>query len=165
MRQPAKRLAGAIRYKTVSYQDASKRDGTEFLRFHQYLEQAFPRVHSTLTREVVNDYSLLYTWKGSSKALKPIVLMAHMDVVPAEDGKEGNWAYPPFEGRIADGYIWGRGSMDVKLALTAALEAVEMLIEQEFQPRRTVYMAFGHDEEIGGGKVQPKSQVCSKSVE
>jgi carboxypeptidase PM20D1 len=150
MRQPTKRLADAIRYKTVSYQDHAKRDDTEFLRFHQYLEQAFPRVHATLTREVVNDYSLLYTWKGSSQALNPIVLIAHMDVVPAEAGKEGDWTYPPFDGRIADGYIWGRGTLDVKLAITASLEAIERLIERDFRPRRTVYLAFGHDEEIGG---------------
>jgi carboxypeptidase PM20D1 len=150
IRQSAKRLAGAIRYKTVSYQDHSKIDSSEFLRFHQYIEQAFPRVHAMLTREVVNEYSLLYTWKGSSEELNPIVLMGHMDVVPVDIGLESDWTYPPFDGRIAEGYIWGRGSMDVKLALTAALEAVEMLIAQEFQPRRTVYLAFGHDEEIGG---------------
>ncbi len=76
--------------------------------------------------------------------------MAHLDVVPSVGGKEGDWSYPPFEGRIADGYIWGRGSMDVKLVITASLEAIEILIELEFQPRRTVYLAFGHDEEIGG---------------
>jgi len=150
MRLAAKRLTNAIQYKTVSYQDHSKIDGTEFLRFHQYLEEAFPRVHSTLTREVINDYSLLYTWKGSSAALNPIVLIAHMDVVQAVDEEQGDWTYPPFEGRIADGYIWGRGSMDVKLALTASLEAIERLIEVEFRPQRTVYLAFGHDEEIGG---------------
>ena len=150
IKRSAKRLAGAIRYKTVSYQDRSKIDSAEFLRFHQYIEQAFPRVHATLTREVVNEHSLLYTWKGSTEELNPIVLMGHMDVVPVDIGLDVDWTYPPFDGRIADGYIWGRGSMDVKLALTAALEAVEMLVAQEFQPRRTVYLAFGHDEEIGG---------------
>ncbi len=148
--QAAQRLADAIRYKTISDQDQSKREGSEFLRFHQYLAQAYPRVHATLSREVVNDYSLLYTWKGSSKVQKPIILMAHMDVVPAEAGKEGDWPYPPFEGRIADGYIWGRGSMDVKLGVTASLEAVARLIERDFRPSRTIYLAFGHDEEIGG---------------
>ncbi len=148
----ATRLAGAIRYRTISYQDPSHIDGAEFLRLHQYLKQAFPRVHATLTREVVGDYSLLYTWKGSSQALNPIVLLAHMDVVPSGGEKKGEWTYPPFEGRIADGCIWGRGSMDVKLAMTATLEAIEALIEREFQPQRTVYLAFGHDEEIGGRK-------------
>ena len=77
----AKRLAEAIRIKTISYQDRSRIDGTEFLQMHRYLEQAFPHVHATLTREVVNDYSLLYSWKGSSDELNPSILMAHLDVV------------------------------------------------------------------------------------
>ncbi|WP_432474140.1 M20 family peptidase [Amphritea sp. HPY] len=148
--QAARRLAEAIRYKTISYQDPSQRNGAEFLKLHQYLEKAFPRAHTTLSKEVVNNFSLLYTWKGSSKTLKPIVLIAHMDVVPSVSGKEGDWTYPPFDGHIADGYIWGRGSLDVKLAITASLEAVEILIKQGFQPQRTVYLAFGHDEETGG---------------
>jgi carboxypeptidase PM20D1 len=148
--QPAERLAEAIRYKIVSCDDQSKRDAAEFLRFHQYLERAFPRVHATLTREVVNDYSLLYTWQGTSRKLKPIVLLAHIDVVPADSGRRGDWIYPPFDGHIADGYIWGRGTLDVKLAITASLEAIETLIKLKFRPRRTVYLAFGHDEETGG---------------
>ena len=98
--QAAERLAGAIRHKTISYQDHSQGDKTEFLRLHQYLKQVFPRVHATLTREVVSDYSLLYTWKGSSKALNPIVLMAHMDVVPVGGAEESSWIHPPFEGHL-----------------------------------------------------------------
>jgi carboxypeptidase PM20D1 len=150
MTQAASRLAGAIAYRTISHQDQAKRDDPEILRFHQYLEQAFPRVHATITRETVNNYSLLYTWKGTETELDPVLLMAHMDVVPAESVKEGDWTYPPFAGRISDGYIWGRGSMDVKLAITAPLEAIDRLIEEGFRPRRTVYIAIGHDEETGG---------------
>jgi carboxypeptidase PM20D1 len=146
----AERLAGAIRHKTISYQDNSRRNGAEFLRLHQHLEQAFPFVHDTLTKEVVSEYSLLYTWRGTSGDLNPIVLMAHLDVVPAGDGAESNWTYPPFAGRIAEGYIWGRGSLDVKLAVTGSLEAIEILIAEGFAPERTVYLAFGHDEEVSG---------------
>jgi carboxypeptidase PM20D1 len=95
-------------------------------------------------------YSLLYTWKGSDENLKPIVLMAHFDVVPVSYGSGGDWTYPPFSGKIADGFIWGRGSLDDKGCLIATMEAVEALLTDGYTPRRTVYLAFGHDEEIGG---------------
>jgi carboxypeptidase PM20D1 len=73
-----------------------------------------------------------------------------MDVVPVEAATEAQWAYPPFEGVIADGHIWGRGAMDDKSSVLGILEAAEILLAEGFQPRRTVYLAFGHDEEIGG---------------
>lgn len=146
----ASRLGKALQYKTISYQDPAKFDRTEFLNFHKFLEEAFPAVHSELTREVIADYSLLYTWKGKSDDLSPILLMAHMDVVPIEEGTEETWAYPPFSGEIADGFIWGRGSMDIKCGVTGTLEAVEHLLQNNFTPERTIYLAFGHDEEVGG---------------
>ncbi len=149
-KQTAERLAKAIQFRTISYEDPARINGKEFLRFHQYLEQAFPNAHAALTKEVVGDYSLLYTWKGEAEELKPILLMGHMDVVPVEPGTENGWTYPPFAGRIADGYIWGRGAMDDKVNVLGILEAVELLLEKGFQPRRTVYLAFGHDEEVRG---------------
>ena len=60
------------------------------------------------------------------------------------------WSQPPFGGRIADGFIWGRGSIDNKSAVVGVLEAVETLLSEGFRPRRTVLLAFGHDEEVGG---------------
>jgi carboxypeptidase PM20D1 len=146
----APRLAQAIRFQTISYQDAGQMKGEGFLALHKYLEQTFPKVHSTLTKELVGDYSLLYTWKGRDEKLKPILLMAHQDVVPAEPETLANWEQPPFEGRIAEGFIWGRGAMDDKFALLGIMEAVEMQLGQGFQPQRTIYLAFGHDEEVGG---------------
>ena len=106
--QIAAHLSGAIRFKTISFLDAKQFDHEEFLGLHQYLEQTFPVVHQTLTKEAVGDFSLLYTWAGDEPAEKPILLYAHMDVVPVEAAREGDWTYPPFEGRIAEGYIWGR---------------------------------------------------------
>src|ERR1044071_4648534 len=91
-------LSWSIQFQTVSYQDRSQTNGEEFLKLHKYLEEAFPRAHSTLVREVVNNYSLLYTWKGSEEGLKPVLLMGHLDVVPIEAGTVGNWTQPPFEG-------------------------------------------------------------------
>ena len=149
-RQLAEHLSKAIQFRTVSHGDAAQFDGKEFLRFHQYLEQTFPHVHSTLTREVIGEYSLLYTWKGQAGQMKPILLMGHMDVVPVEPGTEDQWTHPPFGGRITDGYVWGRGTIDDKVSVLGMLEAVEMLLAQGFHPSRTMYLAFGHDEEIGG---------------
>lgn len=146
----AKNLSQAIRYKTISSQDPSKFDDDQFSAFHKFLAEAFPKIHSQLKKEVINNYSLLYTWKGSDESLKPVVLMAHFDVVPVSHGTESNWTYPPFSGRIADGYIWGRGSLDDKGCLLSTMEAVETLLADGYKPRRTVYLAYGHDEEIGG---------------
>ena len=146
----ASRLAQALRFQTVSYEDAGQIKGEEFRALHKYLEQTFPKVHSTLTKELVGDYSLLYTWKGRDETLRPILLMAHQDVVPVEPETLANWEQPPFEGRITDGHVWGRGAMDDKFALLSIMEAVEMQLVQGLQPRRTIYLAFGHDEEIGG---------------
>ena len=165
--QASERLAGAIRIPTVSYQDQSRINHQTFLAFHDYLEQSFPRVHETLRREVVGGYSLLYTWKGTKEELKPILLLAHMDVVPVEPVTKTDWTYPPFEGRIADGYVWGRGAMDMKVAVSGILEAVEALLAEGFVPRRTIYLAFGHDEEIEGeaGAVPMAALLKSRNVE
>jgi carboxypeptidase PM20D1 len=128
-----------------------KESTTDPLRnFHAFLAKSFPRVHAQLTKEIVNDHSLLYTWKGKDDRLKPILLMAHMDVVPVDPATEKSWTHAPFSGQVADGYVWGRGTMDDKASVLGILEAVERLLADGFQPQRTVYLAFGHDEEIGG---------------
>jgi carboxypeptidase PM20D1 len=146
----AMRLAQGLQFQTVSHQDPAQLDREQFLAFHRYLAAQFPLVHSHLKAETVNDYSLLYTWDGSEPDRKPILLLAHMDVVPVEPGTEGKWSYPPFAGRIAEGYVWGRGALDDKCSVFATLEAVETLLRAGFRPRVPVLLAFGHDEEIGG---------------
>jgi carboxypeptidase PM20D1 len=98
----------------------------------------------------VADYSLLYTWAGSDRDLAPVLLTSHIDTVPVVPGSEDRWEYPAFDGVVADGFVWGRGALDDKVGLLAMLEAVEELAQQGFAPRRTVYLAFGHDEELGG---------------
>lgn len=144
------RFSGAIRFATISPQDRSAFDGAPFLALHEYLRQAFPGVHGRLTREVVAGHSLLYTWAGGDPSLEPVLLMGHLDVVPVEPGTEDRWTHGPFAGAVADGYLWGRGSLDDKTSVVAILEAVELLLSQGFAPRRTLYLAFGHDEEVGG---------------
>jgi carboxypeptidase PM20D1 len=146
------RLSKAIQFKTISYQEEAKCDRKQFVELHNYLKEAFPMAHSTLQKEMVADYSLLYTWKGKTQNLAPMLLMSHLDVVPIEPGTESEWAYPPFSGEIKEGYIWGRGTMDIKEGVLGILEAVEALLQENFEPERTIYLAFGHDEEVGGLK-------------
>ncbi|MGH8454230.1 MAG: M20/M25/M40 family metallo-hydrolase, partial [Nevskiales bacterium] len=146
----AARLAAALAIPTVSHEDRARVDGEAFIRLHDYLTVRFPRTHQTLNRETVSQLSLLYTWPGSEAGLNPLLLLAHLDVVPVESGSEDSWSHGPFSGDIADGHIWGRGALDDKASVLAQLEAVELLIARGFKPRRTIYLAFGHDEEVGG---------------
>jgi carboxypeptidase PM20D1 len=146
----ATRLGDAVRFRTVSVRLGQPIDGAAFLGLHDFLARSYPKVHATLKREIVGSYSLLYTWAGSDPALKPILLMGHLDVVPAEPKTAANWEHPPFSGDIADGYVWGRGTLDDKGSVLAALEAVEYLLGAGITPKRTVYLAFGHDEELDG---------------
>ncbi|MBX7200678.1 MAG: M20 family peptidase [Rhodospirillaceae bacterium] len=146
----AQRLAEAIRIPTVSHGFARPAGGDRFADLHALLERDFPRVHAGLKREKIGSGSLLYTWEGSDPALPPLLLTAHQDVVPVEPGTESGWTHPPFSGDIADGYVWGRGTLDNKQMLMATLEGVERLLAAGAKPKRTVLLAFGHDEELGG---------------
>ncbi|MGI9538558.1 MAG: M20 family peptidase [Miltoncostaeaceae bacterium] len=146
----ASRLAEAIRFRTISHQDRDAFDPAPFEGFVEWVESTYPRLAGALTREIVNDHSLLFTWEGSDPRLAPILLTGHHDVVPVIPGTEGKWTHPPFDGVVADGYVWGRGALDDKSAVIALLEATTLLVEEGFRPARTVYLAFGHDEEIGG---------------
>jgi carboxypeptidase PM20D1 len=150
-REAALRFAAALTFPTISFEDPAQIDSTAFHDLHAYLEVTYPLVHSNLERQVVSGLSLLYTWRGRDPSLNPVVLMGHLDVVPVIPGTESDWTQPPFGGVIADGYVWGRGAMDDKSSVLAILEAVEALIRDGHQPARTIYLAFGHDEEVGGG--------------
>ena len=147
----ADKLAGAIRFQTISSHDDPQLNAGEFQKLHAHLQERFPRVHATLRREVVG-LSLLYTWPGSDSQAKPIAFLAHQDVVPIAPGTEPNWQAAPFSGEVRDGFVWGRGAWDDKANLIAQLEAVEMLLASGFQPRQTVYLVFGADEEVGGAR-------------
>lgn len=146
----AKHLAEAITHKTISYQIPWEVRGDEFLKFHEFLATTYPRAHATLQRETVANNALLYTWKGSDPDRAPIILLAHMDVVPVDKSSENKWTHPPFAGEIADGFVWGRGAIDDKSSVIAIFESIEALIAAGHAPRRTIYLAFGYDEELGG---------------
>ena len=148
----AARLAEAVRLQTLSSRDDAQLSADQFKALHALLQARFPRVHATLQREVVGDLSLLYTWKGADPQARPIMLMAHQDVVPVAPGTEGDWEVPPFAGEVKDGFIWGRGSWDDKGNLLSQMEAVEMLLASGYQPPRTIYLAYGADEEAGGAR-------------
>jgi carboxypeptidase PM20D1 len=144
------RLAGAIRIRTISHDDRSNFDADAFLAFHDYLQESFPLVHERADKTVINGYSLLFHIAGSDPSLKPILLMGHMDVVPVDDVTLREWTHDPFAGTVADGIVWGRGTMDDKLSVMSFLEATETLLADGYQPGRSLYFAFGHDEEVGG---------------
>ncbi len=146
----ASRLAEAIRARTVSSHDDAGRNADQFEQLHALLQARYPKAHAAMQREVVGGLSLLYTWKGSDPSLPAVLLMAHQDVVPIAPGTEGDWAEAPFAGTLKDGFVWGRGAWDDKANLIAQMEAMELLAAGGFVPRRTIHLAFGADEEVGG---------------
>ena len=142
----AEDLAAMIRCRTVSNLDHSLEDEAEFEKFRALLRERFPLLHERCAPERVGRNGLLFTWKGRTSEA-PSVLMAHYDVVPAD---EANWSRPPFEGLIEDGVLWGRGTLDTKCTLCCALEAAEKLLAEGFTPAHDLYFAFSGEEEIAG---------------
>ena len=146
----AESLATAVRAKTVSGLLDPTGAAAEFDKLHEHLRSRYPLVHQTLTREVVGHHSLLYTWPGTEARALGVALLAHQDVVPIAPGTEALWKKPPFDGVVDSGMVWGRGTVDNKSNLITQLEAVEALLKSGFKPRRSIYLVFGHDEEVGG---------------
>lgn len=143
-------LSEAIQHQTISFNEDAIPDSAVFNGFHKFLAQTFPLVHENMALTKINDYSLLYSWKGSDPAAKPIILMSHQDVVPVDEPTLAMWEAGPFEGKITEDHIIGRGTLDDKSSLMALLESAEMLLREGFVPKQTIYFAFGHDEEVGG---------------
>jgi len=143
------RFQKALQYKTISYQYPGKPDSLEFIGLHNHLAKSFPLIDSLLEKKKIA-YSLLYKWEGNDQNEKPILLMSHIDVVPVDQATLEDWEAGPFSGKIIDGNIYGRGAMDDKVSVLGIMESVEMLLSEGFIPERTIYLAFGHDEEIGG---------------
>ena len=162
----ARHIGLAIQMKTISHSDPEKVDPLPFEGLRNLLQVLYPQVEDHLTREVINGGALLYTWKGTDPDLEPIALAAHQDVVPANEATDSGWSYPPFAGEVADGYVWGRGALDCKGSLISIMEAVNNLIRDGFEPRRTVYLLFGHDEECSGsrGAVELASVLDARGV-
>ncbi len=159
-------LSKAIQFQTISFSEDAIPDSTAFLGLHRFLNEAFPLTHTKLSLEKINNYSLLFKWEGSDPAKKPIILMSHQDVVPVDQPTLSNWEAGPFEGKITDTDIIGRGTMDDKGTLIGLLEAVEKLLEEGYVPKRTIYLASGHDEEVGGanGAAQIVAHLKAKGI-
>lgn len=162
----ATKLSAIVKRRTVSTSLDVPAPAAELDALHGDLASAFPKVHAALAREIIGEHSLLFTWKGKDDAKKPIILCAHMDAVPVENGTEAAWTHPPFDGAIEGGFVWGRGALDDKGSLVAILAAVEALLDEGFTPARTVYLAFGHDEEISGkqGAARIAQTLASRGV-
>ncbi len=162
----AAHLSEAIRIPTVSHEEPERTDWAVFERFLAYLAQRYPALHRTLERERVGRAGLLFRWPGRDPTLEPLVLMAHYDVVPVQPGTEPDWDQPPWGGVVADGFVWGRGALDDKGSTIAICEAVERLVGERFRPERTLWLAFGHDEEVGGpdGAARAAARLAERGV-
>jgi carboxypeptidase PM20D1 len=145
--EDVEKLQALVRIPTISYDDESLIDPTRFEDFARTLDELFPLLHAHLTLRRIRDHSLLFHWKGSG-AGDPLVLMAHIDVVPIDESAP--WQHPPFGAEIHDDAIWGRGTLDDKGSLVGICGAVEGLLERGFVPARDVWLSFGAREEVLG---------------
>ncbi len=141
--QYAKTLSKLIQVETISSRE--NKDITKFLKFHEVLKEEFPNFFNAVEVEVI-DGSLLIKWKGADSSLKPVMLMNHHDVVEAS----GEWKYAPFSGEIAEGRVWGRGTLDTKGGLCMMLQAADELAKEGFTPKRDTYFVSTCTEETGG---------------
>ncbi|XP_076350589.1 N-fatty-acyl-amino acid synthase/hydrolase PM20D1-like isoform X1 [Tachypleus tridentatus] len=162
------KLAETIRFRTISW-SARQYEREELKKFGEFIRKSFPLIHSTpyINREVINELSLLYTVKGTNSSLKPYLLAGHLDVVPVDSSL---WEVPPFDGRVVNKtYVYGRGTTDAKHIVMGILEALEFLLEKGYQPKRSFYIAFGHDEEVtgvnGAAHISKALQKCGVQLE
>ncbi len=152
-RAVAQHLGAAVRFRTVSYgggMHEAEKDAA-LGQFRDWMVKTYPNFNKVARREVIGQ-SVVYTWQGRNAALKPILLMAHMDVVPVVPDTERSWSHAPFSGDVGGGYVWGRGAIDDKGSLVMILEAAERLANAGVVPERTIMFAFGQDEEVGGAQ-------------
>lgn len=158
-------LRQAVRFRTVSYMDTGRIDGSQFAAFHRFLRESYPLLSRHAAWEEIGR-SLLITLSGRDPNLRPGMFMAHQDVVPVVPGTEKDWIHDPFSGDLSDGYIWGRGTMDIKQMLIGELEAAEYLLSQGRNPERTVIFAFGEDEETRStGAMAIASELERRGIE
>lgn len=143
-------LQAAVHIASVSYEDSAQAGLPYMDTLIGFLERTYPEVFRTLENERINGHSLLFRWKGSEPALKPVLFYAHMDVVPVETGTDHGWSFDPFHAAFDADTVRGRGCIDDKAGIIGLMEGVSRLVRKSFHPKRDIYIAFGHDEEIGG---------------
>ena len=145
-----KNFSKALKIKTISTENPKDFDSVQFTNFGLFLKNTYPLVDSLLEKKTFNSFSFLYKWQGKNDALKPIVVMAHLDVVPVIKENLANWKHDPFGGNIINDTIWGRGTIDNKVNVVGIMESLNVLLKEGFSPTRSMYFVFGHDEELGG---------------
>jgi carboxypeptidase PM20D1 len=161
--EPVAKLQALVRIPTVSDRDQALVDTAAFDRLLAEHERLFPRLYDALERTRVGSHGLLFRWAGASDD-QPVVLMAHLDVVPVDESAP--WQHPPFGAEIHDGAIWGRGTLDDKGCVVAISEAVERLLAQGFTPAQDVWLSFGSDEEVSGtAAVEAVAELTGRGVE
>ena len=157
------KLQPLVRIPTVSHIDPGQGDEAPFVAFTEELARQFPLLHEHLELTRIPGHALLFRWPGAS-AERPVVLMAHIDVVPVDEAAP--WQHPAFEARIVDGQVWGRGTLDDKACLVGIAEAVERLLERGFRPAQDIWLSFGSTEEISGDTARlAVAELRSRGVE
>ena len=151
----ASHLVGAVQIPTITLKDNDE-DGSVFYEYQAYLEKSYPQIMAIAEKTLINKYAVIYTVKGTDESLLPCAILA-----PQE-----GWEVPPFSGSIKDGYIYGRGSQDMKSKMIVALEGLEILLEDGKTPKRTIMFCFGHDEELRGtyGALEISKYLESKGI-
>ena len=158
------RLSRAIQFKTIHSGDPDTTDFAPFEQLQSHMQASYPNVFTKGTFELIG-HCVLITIPGSDPTLRPCLYMSHQDVVPVVAGTEKDWTYPPFSGAVADGYIWGRGTLDIKQQVFGVLEAAEYLLAHGKQFARTAYLAFGDDEETNNaGALSIANTLKSRGV-
>lgn len=142
----AQHLSEAVKIPTVTVV-APNNNYEHFIAYQKFLEKTYPLIFKIAEKTLINNYSIVLKIKGSDANLLPAAFLAHQDVVPAP--VEG-WEHDPFGGKIVDGFIYGRGSQDMKSQMISNLEGLEALLKDGREPKRTIYFCFGHDEEYTG---------------
>src|SRR4051812_34773589 len=157
------KLQALVRIPTVSRVDPRQRDEAPFVAFTEELARQFPLLHEHLELTRIPGHALLFRWPGASGE-RPVVLMAHIDVVPVDEAAP--WQHPAFDARIVDGQLWGRGTLDDKGCLVGIAEAVERLLESGFRPAQDIWLSFGSTEEVSGDTAQlAVEELRSRRVE
>lgn len=149
-KEVSQHLSQMIWIKSISMEGIGETNPQPFLDIHTWIEKTYPLLSSRLERTKINTCSLLYTFPGTDPSLAPVLFNAHMDVVPVEESTLPAWKVEPFSGMIREGFVWGRGAIDMKSQAVGIMEAMEGLLRSGFAPKRTILLAFGHDEEVMG---------------
>ena len=158
----AERLSRMIQLPTVSA-ELETRGLTDFDAFFDLIGELYPLTVETLEHEKLHDLGHLYRWRSNNPTAQPVILMAHYDVVPVDESDD--WTYPPFAGQIANGNVYGRGTLDDKGPLLVILEAVENLLAAGFTPARDVYLSFGGNEEsFGSAAVEIAAELQRRNI-